>query len=869
MKILSITSGKGGVGKTTIALNIARQLSLGGLRTLIIDFDIHNKGTTCLFMDKISKSSAQSITGLIATCGNWDLDLSRIIGEQFALVDLEYDGKLFLLPAARPDEMVRWEVFIRENAHIVGFFKAFIQSIAKAHKIDVVLIDCYGGVDTLTIAAAGIADDLIIVNEPDVITVAGTLLLYKQLETTYASSERLPRVHFVINRISARHSFHFLQQEYQQHLSQLAVDRAILAYLPFDKLVFDTFGNYPFFSELLPNGLYAKKIRELIARLWPEPEFAHLTVTSERKRERIYQATAENPFADPERIFKAWKTAPAWALLPITTMIMLRIGPKHTISFFTLRTTFYICLILMAALVLVAVLFEPLQVSRWLLRKSKYERHRNALLLGRTMKNRVRAVWDYVMSCAPAAIGVLCFSTILFGAYSLNLLYPFRNLTIWHKQIDGFTPNGDYRKLRLASHTAIKPSANLSNTRLEDASLPAVIVAKVDLSSAHLQRVDLGEAKLVGNALDKADLTDSKLSNTDIGASSAREADFSRAQAIEASFWASNLSGTRFQDSILYLADFRQATLAKADFSGAIIKDTLFDGADLTGADFSKADFRYIDVDRRAELFSQLKYQGATLSPDQLGAAEDWEHKHGFNQSGELLSHLLRQGANLSKSQVATVKAWENRYGEHRWCLHWNKSEPAHLHDIIEPRIDILTLSLRMAALRLASKEDRTTQEAILDEDLADLLKRRNDFATQSDLIELLLIRGNDEDLRIARDVLSFSYEPTANDENNKRNQGVMLVLRVLLTIITNDKTEGELVKAWVNWLRTVKDGRLVGWSWNTWANNFPARRYSWEQNMKLRAVQLSAEGYISAEDMTRWFGPEANPTSIVLHAAK
>ena len=118
-----------------------------------------------------------------------------------------------------------------------------------------IIIDCYGGIDSLTIAATGIAGDTIIVNEPDVITFSGTLLLYNYISDTYRNAAKKPKIHFVINRITSRYSYKFLSGEYSKHLSGLAISKSILAYLPYDKLLFENFGDYPFFTELLPKSL--------------------------------------------------------------------------------------------------------------------------------------------------------------------------------------------------------------------------------------------------------------------------------------------------------------------------------------------------------------------------------------------------------------------------------------------------------------------------------------------------------------------------------------------------------------------------------------------------------------------------------------
>ena len=40
MKVIGITSGKGGVGKTTVAVNLAVELANRGLRVALLDGDL-------------------------------------------------------------------------------------------------------------------------------------------------------------------------------------------------------------------------------------------------------------------------------------------------------------------------------------------------------------------------------------------------------------------------------------------------------------------------------------------------------------------------------------------------------------------------------------------------------------------------------------------------------------------------------------------------------------------------------------------------------------------------------------------------------------------------------------------------------------
>ena len=55
MKSLSVICQKGGVGKTTIVVNIGKIFAINGIKTLIIDLDPQGNTSTYLDFDKNNK----------------------------------------------------------------------------------------------------------------------------------------------------------------------------------------------------------------------------------------------------------------------------------------------------------------------------------------------------------------------------------------------------------------------------------------------------------------------------------------------------------------------------------------------------------------------------------------------------------------------------------------------------------------------------------------------------------------------------------------------------------------------------------------------------------------------------------------------
>ncbi len=169
-----ITSGKGGVGKTTSSANIGTALTLQGKRVCLVDTDIGLRN-----LDVIMGLENRIIYDLV------DVATGRCKIHQALVKDKRFDDKLYLLPAAQTSD---------KNAINPDQMRTIIEGLKK--EFDYVIIDCPAGIEQGFQNAVAGADQAIVITTPEVSAVRDADRIIGLLEKEPMTPPRL-----VITRI--------------------------------------------------------------------------------------------------------------------------------------------------------------------------------------------------------------------------------------------------------------------------------------------------------------------------------------------------------------------------------------------------------------------------------------------------------------------------------------------------------------------------------------------------------------------------------------------------------------------------------------------------------------------------------------------
>ncbi len=169
-----ITSGKGGVGKTTTSANLGTALALQGKKVCLVDTDIGLRN-----LDVILGLENRIIYDLV------DVIEGRCKVQQALVKDKRFDDGLFLLPAAQTTD---------KNAVSPEQMKTLVSELKRDY--DYILIDCPAGIEQGYKNAIAGADRAIVVTTPEISAVRDADRIIGLLEQEDIEPPKL-----IINRI--------------------------------------------------------------------------------------------------------------------------------------------------------------------------------------------------------------------------------------------------------------------------------------------------------------------------------------------------------------------------------------------------------------------------------------------------------------------------------------------------------------------------------------------------------------------------------------------------------------------------------------------------------------------------------------------
>ncbi len=221
IRIMAVCSGKGGVGKTNVVLNLAIELQRQGKRALIIDTDF---GFT----------NIDVMCGLVAP-----YSLQNVLSGEKELRDIIVEGPEGVTIIPGGNDVVQLTDMCEAHKQV------FEAQFSQLEDVDVLLIDMGAGVSKTALLYAMFAQDILLVVTPEPTSLTDAYSLLKTMEWSHFEK----RVNVVVNRAAHEEEAHktFKQLEatvnrYLEHIQleyvsyihdDRAVSAAVKAQMPF------------------------------------------------------------------------------------------------------------------------------------------------------------------------------------------------------------------------------------------------------------------------------------------------------------------------------------------------------------------------------------------------------------------------------------------------------------------------------------------------------------------------------------------------------------------------------------------------------------------------------------------------------------
>jgi len=213
-RVISITSGKGGVGKTNVVANLAFAFTRMGRRVLVLDADLGLAnidvllGLTPQYTIEHFLNGEKSLSEILIK-GPGGMSIMPASSGVYELVDLDENQKLFLL----------------NEVDLI------------ADQIDLLLIDTGAGISSNVLYFNMAAQESIVIATPDPTSITDAYALIKVLSTQFNKKDFMILINLVNSGQEAKEVFEKISRAADRFLESLSID--YLGFLPYDeKLLF-------------------------------------------------------------------------------------------------------------------------------------------------------------------------------------------------------------------------------------------------------------------------------------------------------------------------------------------------------------------------------------------------------------------------------------------------------------------------------------------------------------------------------------------------------------------------------------------------------------------------------------------------------
>ncbi len=239
-KFIAVTSGKGGVGKSTISANMANILAKNGYKVALFDADIGLANLDVLLNVRIHKNILHVLKG--------ECSLSEII--------INVNKNLILIPGESGDEILKYsDQFI---------FERFFDETAMLDNLDFVIIDTGAGIGGHIQLFLEASDEVIVVTVPDPAAITDA---YATIKVT---SKIKSSLHMVINMSKNDKEAQLIFEKIQKvALANIGGDLELdlIGKLPSDKLIARSIKQRTLFTNDSPNSGASMDLKRIVNKL--------------------------------------------------------------------------------------------------------------------------------------------------------------------------------------------------------------------------------------------------------------------------------------------------------------------------------------------------------------------------------------------------------------------------------------------------------------------------------------------------------------------------------------------------------------------------------------------------------------------------